>query len=92
MAMRFFSHAGFVMSMPMASPERAPLNPMAKDYVKRAGLLYSWALRFFLIISPLVVGMVRPLGMPFMTVALVVALWFFDRPPRLVNTMELPDT
>ncbi|MEO7937132.1 MAG: DUF599 domain-containing protein [Burkholderiaceae bacterium] len=91
MAMRFFSHAGFVMSMPVAAPERAPLNPMAKDYVKRAGLLYSWALRLFLVISPLVVGMVRPLGMPFMTVALVVALWFFDRPPRLVSGMELPD-
>ncbi len=91
MAMRFFSHAGFVMSMPVASKERAPLNPMAKDYVRRAGLLYSWALRFFLIISPLVVGMVRPLGMPFMTVALVVALWYFDRPPRLASGMELPN-
>lgn len=92
MAMRFFSHAGFVMSMPVAAPERSPLNPMAKDYVKRAGLLYSWALRFFLIISPLVVGMVRPLGMPFMTVALLVALWFFDRPPRRVPTIERPIT
>ncbi len=82
MSMRYFSHAGFVMSMPVASPERASLNLMAKEYVKRAGLLYSWALRFFLIISPLVVGIVRPLGMPFMAIALVVALWFFDRPAR----------
>ena len=90
MSMRLFSHAGFVMSMPVASQERAALNPMAKEYVKRAGLLYSWALRFFLIISPLVVGIVRPLGMPFMTVALVVALWFFDRPARLSSAMELP--
>ena len=92
MSMRYFSHAGFVMSMPVAAPERASLNPMAKEYVKRGGLLYSWALRFFLIISPLVVGMVRPLGMPFMTVALVVALWFFDRPARLPSAMELPDS
>ncbi len=82
MSMRYFSHAGFVMSMPVASAERPALNPMAKEYVKRAGLLYSWALRFFLIISPLVVGIVRPLGMPFMTIALVVALWFFDRPAK----------
>jgi hypothetical protein len=28
------------------------------------------------------VGVVRPIGMPFMAVALVVALWFFDRPAR----------
>lgn len=92
MSMRYFSHAGFVMSMPVAAQERASLNPMAKEYVKRAGLLYSWALRFFLIISPLVVGIVRPLGMPFMTVALVVALWFFDRPARLSSSTQLPPT
>lgn len=92
MSMRYFSHAGFVMSMPVAAQERASLNPMAKEYVKRAGLLYSWALRFFLIISPLVVGIVRPLGMPFMTVALVVALWFFDRPARLSSPTQLPTT
>jgi len=92
MSMRYFSHAGFVMSMPVAAQERASLNPMAKEYVKRAGLLYSWALRFFLIISPLVVGIVRPLGMPFMAVALVVALWFFDRPARLSSPTQLPTT
>ncbi len=83
MSMRFFSHAGFVMSMPVNAPERASLNPMAGEYVKRAGLLYSWALRCFLSIAPLVVGLVRPLAMPAMTVALIVALWFFDRPLRL---------
>jgi len=90
MSMRYFSHAGFVMSMPITAPERAALNPMAKEYVKRAGLLYSWALRFFLIIAPLVVGIVRPLAMPFMTVALVVALWFFDRPARLAHVVQGP--
>ncbi|MCB1999862.1 MAG: DUF599 domain-containing protein [Burkholderiaceae bacterium] len=90
MSMRYFSHAGFVMSMPMAAPERASLNPMAKEYVKRAGLLYSWALRFFLIIAPLVVGIVRPLAMPAMTVALIVALWFFDRPARLALAVQAP--
>lgn len=90
MSMRYFSHAGFVMSMPTAAPERAALNPMAKEYVKRAGLLYSWALRFFLIISPLVVGIVRPVGMPFMTVALVIALWFFDRPARVTPGGSVP--
>jgi hypothetical protein len=83
MSMRFFSHAGFVMSMPVASPEREPHTLMATTYVERAGLLYSWALRFFLMVSPLVVGIVRPLAMPLMTVALVGALWFFDRPAPL---------
>ena len=83
MAMRYFNHAGFVMSMPVTAPEREPLNPMASEYVRRAGLLYSWALRLFLVVAPLVVGIVRPLAMPAMTLALVVALWLFDRPARL---------
>lgn len=90
MSVRYFSHAGFVMSMPVGAPERPSHTPMAKEYVKRAGLLYSWALRFFLIIAPLVVGIVHPLGMPFMTVLLVAALWFFDRPAQLSATPEPP--
>ncbi len=83
MAMRYFNHAGFVMSMPIASAERKALNPMGAEYVQRAGLLYSWGLRFFLMIAPLVAGIVRPVLMPAMTVLLVIVLWLFDRPARV---------
>lgn len=83
MAMRYFNHAGFVMSMPVASAERKTLNPMALEYVQRAGLLYSWGLRFFLMVAPLVAGIVRPVMMPAMTALLVVVLWLFDRPARV---------
>jgi hypothetical protein len=82
MSMRYYSHASMVMSMPVSSPERQSLHSMAVEYVQRAGLLYSWALRFFLMVAPVVVGIVRAPAMPAMTVALVVALWFFDRPAR----------
>jgi uncharacterized membrane protein len=82
MAMRYYNHAGFVMSMPAQSEQRKPLDPMARDYVERAGLLYSWGLRCFLLIAPLVAGIVNPLLMPFMTVGLVIVLWFFDRPAK----------
>jgi len=84
MAMRYFNHTGFVMSMPVESEQRKPLNPLALDYVERAGLLYSWGLRFFLMIAPLVAGIVNPLVMPAMTVVLVFVLWWFDRPARIV--------
>lgn len=80
MAMRYYNHAGFVMSMPAQSDERRPLEPMARNYVERAGLLYSWGLRCFLMVAPLVAGIVNPLLMPVMTAALVVVLWHFDRP------------
>lgn len=84
MAMRYYNHAGFVMSMPAQSEQRRPLDPMAQDYVERAGLLYSWGLRCFLMIAPLVAGIVNPLLMPVLTAGLVFVLWLFDRPARSV--------
>jgi hypothetical protein len=83
MAMRYFNHTGFVMSMPVDSEARKPANPLAAEYVERAGLLYSWGLRFFLLIAPLVAGIVNPLLMPAMTAVLVFVLWWFDRPARM---------
>lgn len=83
MAMRYFNHAGFVMSMPVDSEQRKPLDALAREYVERAGLLYSWGLRSFLMDAPLVAGIVNPLLMPVMTVALVIVLWYFDRPARV---------
>jgi uncharacterized membrane protein len=84
MAMRFFNHASLVMSLPVATPERKSLNLMAQEYVLRAGLLYSWGLRAFLMIAPLVAGIVNPLVMPVMTVLLVIVLWWFDRPAPVI--------
>lgn len=84
MSMRYFNHAGFVMSMPVHSEQRKPLDTLAHDYVERAGLLYSWGLRFFLMVAPLVAGIVNPLLMPVMTAGLVFVLWTFDRPAQTV--------
>ncbi len=66
--------------MPVASPERQRLNPLADDYVQRAGRLYSWALRLFLMVVPLVAGIVHPLSLVPATLALLIALHFFDQP------------
>lgn len=82
MAMRYFNHAGFVMSMPAASAERQALMPLAAEYVGRAGLLYSWGLRCFLAIAPLVGGIVTPVATLPMTCGLIAVLWLFDRPAR----------
>lgn len=83
MSMRYFNHAGFVMSLPVESEQRRPLEPLARDYVERAGLLYSWGLRFFLMVAQLVAGIVNPLLLPVMTAGLIFVLWYFDRPARL---------
>jgi len=80
MSMRYYGNATQVMAMPVASPERKRLNPLASDYVQRAGRLYSWALRLFLMVVPMVAGVVHPLALLPATVALLVALHFFDQP------------
>jgi uncharacterized membrane protein len=80
MAMRYFNHAGYVMSMPVDSADRQRLNPVAMQFVARAGLLYGWGLRGFLLIAPLVVGLVSPPIMLPMTIILVWVLRQSDKP------------
>ncbi len=86
-AMRYFNHASFVMSMPVGSPHRSTWMPLATDYVERAGILYSWGLRCFLMVAPVVAGIVNTRIMPAMTILLVVVLWYFDRPAMLRSPM-----
>ena len=83
MAMRYFGHASFIMSMPVAAPQRQPLNAMAVEHVRRAGLLYGWGLRLFLMVASVVAGIVHPLAMLPVTLLLLVALHYFDRPADL---------
>ena len=80
MAMRFFNHAGFIMALPVGSDARQRFNPMAVVYVQRGGLHYSWGLRFFFMVAPLVVGIVNAPLMPVMVLALLMVLRYFDRP------------
>lgn len=80
MSMRYYGNATLIMSMPVAGDERQRLNPVAVDYVQRAGRLYSWALRLFLMVVPAVAGVVQPLALVPATLALLVALHFFDQP------------
>ena len=80
MSMRYFGNATLVVSMPIASPERQRLNPLASHYVQRAGHLYSWSLRLFLMVVPAVAGIVHPVALVPATIALLIALRFFDQP------------
>jgi hypothetical protein len=86
-AMRYFNHATFVMAMPVGGAHRGTWMPVATDYVERAGILYSWGLRCFLMVAPIVAGIVNPIFMPGMSIALVVVLWYFDRPAQVRSPM-----
>lgn len=79
MAVRYYNHAGFISSMPVASPERQHWAPTGRVYLRRAGLLYSWGLRHLLMVAPLLASIVYPLAGPVAAVLVVIALMGFDR-------------
>ena len=81
-AMRYFSHAGFVMSLPVASPQREARLPTAIDYVRRAGSLYGWGLRSFFLVAPLIAGLIHAFAMPLASLALVLVLRALDQRPQ----------
>ena len=79
MAVRYYNHAGFILSMPVESDERKQWGPTAVAFLRRAGLLYSWGLRHLLMVAPLLVFIVYPLAGPVAAVLVVAALFGFDR-------------
>ena len=79
MAVRYYNHAGFILSMPIESDERHRWGSTAIAYLRRAGLLYSWGLRHLLMVAPLLVFIVYPLAGPVASVLVVAALFAFDR-------------
>jgi len=79
MAVRYYNHAGFIVSMPVASDERHRWGPTAVAYLRRAGLLYSWGLRHLLMVAPLLVFIVYPLAGPVAAMLVLAALFAFDR-------------
>jgi hypothetical protein len=80
-AVRYYNHAGFIIAMPVGSPERARWAPTATLYLRRAGLLYSWGLRHLLMVAPILVAVVYPLAGPVAALLVVVVLAAFDRFP-----------
>jgi Protein of unknown function, DUF599 len=85
LATRHYSHASFIMSMPAGQPDRIALNPSAANHVRRAGLMYSWGLRLFLMVLPVVAGIVHPLAMLPATALLLIGLVLFDQPAHDVE-------
>lgn len=82
---RHYSHASFIMSIPVDRPERAEMNNTAANHVRRAGLMYSWGLRLFLMVLPVVAGVVHPLAMLPATALLLIGLHLFDQPAQDVE-------
>lgn len=79
MAVRFYTHAGFICGMPMESDARQRWAPAGTAYVRRAGLLYSWGLRHLILVAPILASLLHPFAGPVAAVLVVVVLSRFDR-------------
>ncbi|MEY4580097.1 MAG: hypothetical protein RL701_4800 [Pseudomonadota bacterium] len=90
-AMRYYHHASFALSLPVGSPERRARSELAVNYVQRAGILYSWSLRCFLFLAPIVVGLLEPLMTPLAAAGLLFVLSLFDRAPKYAGDTVASD-
>ncbi|WP_345542012.1 DUF599 domain-containing protein [Variovorax defluvii] len=79
MAVRYFSHAGFIVAMPVDSEARRRWSDAGKFYVRRAGILYSWGLRHLVLVAPILASMVHPAAGPVAALGVVAVLVGFDR-------------
>ncbi|MDP9964496.1 hypothetical protein J2W37_002216 [Variovorax paradoxus] len=79
MAVRYYTHLGFISGMPVECAARQRWNPTGHAYVRRAGSLYGWGLRHLILVAPVLAALLHPLAGPLAALAVTAALWGFDR-------------
>lgn len=81
-AIRFFNHVGYMLSLPVGSALRTTMTPHSVEYMRRAGYFYSLSVRSFFAVAPLVVGTLSPALMVLPAAGMLVALAAFDHVPE----------
>lgn len=79
MAVRYYNHVSFISAMPVGSETRARWAGAGLNYVRRAGLLYSWGLRQLVLVAPVLASILHPYAGPLTALVVVVVLIGFDR-------------
>ena len=79
MAVRYYNHAGFVGGMPVESDARKHWTPAGTAYVRKAGVLYSWALRQLVLLAPVVAFILHPFAGPIAALVVSGVLLSLDR-------------
>lgn len=59
MAVRSYTHAGFVVGMPVGSLARQQWAAAGKAHLRSAGLFYGWGLRSLVLVAPILVALVH---------------------------------
>ena len=79
MAVRYYNHAGFVGGMPVESQARKHWTAAGTAYVRKAGVLYSWALRQLVLLAPVVAFILYPFAGPVAALIVCGVLFSLDR-------------
>ena len=79
MAVRYYNHVGFISGMPVESEARRRWAEAGTSYVQLAGVLYSWGLRYLILVAPILACLLHPFAGPIAAVLVVVVLGRFDR-------------
>ena len=79
MSVRYYHHLGFISAMPVGSESRKRWSEAGIAYVRRAGILYSWALRYLVMVTPILACILHPLAGPLAALLVVGVLFAFDR-------------
>jgi uncharacterized membrane protein len=82
MSVRFYSHVGYMISIPQGRAVNAASPGLVSAYLNRAGFFYLLGLRSFFYSVPLVFWMFGPHFMVVATIVLIAALYPLDRAPR----------
>lgn len=79
MAVRYYTHAGFICGIPVESPERQRWATQGAAYVRRAGLLYGWGLRQLVLVAPILAALLHPFAGPVAALGVIAVMVGFDR-------------
>ena len=82
MAVRFYNHVGYMISIPAARNSSATSPALTVAYLNRAGFYYLLGLRSFFYSVPLVFWMFGPEFMVTATIVLICAMYPLDRSPK----------
>jgi uncharacterized membrane protein len=81
MAVRFFNHAGYLITGEVASERESKKEFLAVAYLNRAGNYYSLGMRAFFTCLPFLAGLFSTYLMLPATCSLILILYWFDRLP-----------
>jgi hypothetical protein len=77
-AIRFYNHASIIVALPVGCDARQRWTASGKSHLRRAGMLYSWGLRYMVLVSPVLAAIVEPLAGPVAALVVVGILLNFD--------------